>query len=90
LLELQVEDHGVGMPLESQANSRGMGMIAMRERAQLLGGKIEFLRPEAGGTLVRLHVPLRPSPNELPLSELMPALPVEIYESLTTESAYDN
>jgi nitrate/nitrite-specific signal transduction histidine kinase len=33
-------------------------MIAMRERAQLLSGKIEFLRPETGGTLVRLHVPL--------------------------------
>jgi nitrate/nitrite-specific signal transduction histidine kinase len=30
----------------------------MRERAELLGGTIVFLRPEAGGTLVRLSVPL--------------------------------
>ncbi len=30
----------------------------MRERADLLGGTIAFLRPEEGGTLVRLSVPL--------------------------------
>jgi signal transduction histidine kinase len=32
--------------------------VAMRERAELLRGKIEFLRPSDGGTLVRLDVPL--------------------------------
>jgi signal transduction histidine kinase len=60
LFELEVEDRGIGMEPESQAKWRGMGMIAMRERAQLLSGRIEFLRPENGGTLVRLHVPLGP------------------------------
>jgi signal transduction histidine kinase len=30
----------------------------MRERAELLGGAIEFLIPEQGGTLVRLRVPM--------------------------------
>src|ERR1019366_3175957 len=64
LLELEVEDRGIGLSPESQAKSRGMGMIAMRERAQLLSGKIEFLRPENGGTLVRLHVPLHPLGNQ--------------------------
>lgn len=57
-LELEVEDRGIGLEPESQLKSRGMGMIAMRERAQLLSGKIEFLRPENGGTLVRLRVPV--------------------------------
>jgi two-component system sensor histidine kinase UhpB len=57
-LELEVEDRGVGMTAENRTNSHGMGMVAMRERAQLLSGKIEFLRPESGGTLVRLHVPM--------------------------------
>ena len=54
-LRLEVEDRGVGLhePLQ-----RGMGMIAMRERAELLHGTIEFSRPEPGGTLVRLDVPL--------------------------------
>jgi signal transduction histidine kinase len=30
----------------------------MRERAEMLGGTIEFLRPPDGGSLVRLRVPL--------------------------------
>jgi signal transduction histidine kinase len=60
LLELEVEDRGIGLDLENGSGSHGMGMIAMRERAQLLSGRIEFLRPENGGTLVRLHVPLHP------------------------------
>jgi signal transduction histidine kinase len=58
LLELEVEDRGIGLEQDGHSKSRGMGMIAMRERAQLLSGTIEFLRPDAGGTLVRLHVPL--------------------------------
>jgi signal transduction histidine kinase len=61
LLELEVEDRGIGLDPELEMKSRGMGMIAMRERAQLLSGRIEFLRPESGGTLVRLHVPLHPA-----------------------------
>ena len=30
----------------------------MRERAELLSGKLEFLKPAEGGTLVRLTVPI--------------------------------
>ena len=59
-LRLEVEDHGIGLRKEKQAGiRRGIGMVAMRERAALLRGKIEFLRPAEGGTLVRLEVPLR-------------------------------
>jgi signal transduction histidine kinase len=54
-LELEVEDHGRGM--SSHSNNHGIGLVAMRERAELLGGTLEFRRPEAGGTLVRLRVP---------------------------------
>ena len=53
-LRLEVEDHGKGF----QSNGkRGIGMVAMRERAELLGGTLEFLKPERGGTVVRLTVP---------------------------------
>jgi signal transduction histidine kinase len=31
----------------------------MRERAELLGGAVEFLRPATAGALVRLEIPLR-------------------------------
>jgi signal transduction histidine kinase len=54
-LELEVEDHGKGVA--PGQNRQGIGLVAMRERAELLGGTIEFLRPPEGGTLVRLIVP---------------------------------
>ena len=58
-VRLEVEDHGIGLPDEKRTGiRRGIGMVAMRERAALLRGKIEFLRPAGGGTLVRLEVPL--------------------------------
>jgi signal transduction histidine kinase len=60
-LHLEVEDHGVGLPEDrGRGIRRGIGMVAMRERAELLRGNIEFLRPSEGGTLVRLDVPLAP------------------------------
>jgi len=61
-LHLEVEDRGVGLPASRSAGvRRGIGMVAMRERAELLRGQIEFLRPPEGGTLVRLDVPLAPA-----------------------------
>ncbi len=56
-LELEVEDHGSGFP--EIRPRRGIGLIAMRERAELLGGSIVFENPSGGGTLVRLDVPRR-------------------------------
>ena len=56
VLHLEVEDHGKG--LDPDGSPRGLGLVAMRERAELLGGVLEFLRPREGGTLVRLTVPL--------------------------------
>jgi signal transduction histidine kinase len=54
-LELEVEDHGKGLSVPSAQH--GIGIVAMRERAELLGGSIEFERPGEGGTLLRLTVP---------------------------------
>jgi signal transduction histidine kinase len=56
MIELDVEDHGTGT--EVGAARRGLGIIGMRERAEMLGGTLEFLRPAEGGTLVRLRVPV--------------------------------
>jgi len=55
-LELEVEDHGKGF--SPQLARQGIGLVAMRERAELLKGSIEFLQPPQGGTLVRLRVPV--------------------------------
>lgn len=55
LLEVEVEDHGTGF-VSPQAR-QGIGLVAMRERAELVDGKIEFSQPSEGGTRVRLTVP---------------------------------
>jgi signal transduction histidine kinase len=54
-LELEVEDHGLGFV--AQAAKQGIGLVAMRERAELLSGKIVFSSPGSGGTLVHLEIP---------------------------------
>jgi signal transduction histidine kinase len=54
-LELEVEDRGSGFP--ERVTKRGIGLVAMRERSELMGGHIEFSRPVEGGTLVHLTVP---------------------------------
>jgi signal transduction histidine kinase len=55
MLEVEVEDHGKGF--RPQKTNQGIGLVAMRERAELLSGKIAFTSPAQGGTLVRLRVP---------------------------------
>jgi len=54
-LELEVEDHGKGFHRER--GQRGIGLVAMRERGEILGGVLEIVKPPSGGTLVRLRVP---------------------------------
>ena len=56
VLELEVEDHGRG--LAQDVSGPSLGLFAMRERAELIGGTLEFHEPPQGGTLVRLKVPL--------------------------------
>jgi signal transduction histidine kinase len=55
VLELEIEDHGTG--LDASPPRRGLGIVTMRERAELVGGTIEFVTPPEGGTLVRLKIP---------------------------------
>jgi two-component system sensor histidine kinase UhpB len=53
---LEVEDDGVGF--QQPGASQGLGVTSMRERAELVQGRLELLRGESGGALVRLTVPL--------------------------------
>ncbi|HVH88785.1 MAG TPA: sensor histidine kinase [Terriglobales bacterium] len=54
-LEVEIEDHGCG--LTTSNGSRGIGLVGMRERAQLIGAELKFAQPAEGGTIVRLRVP---------------------------------
>jgi signal transduction histidine kinase len=56
-LELEVADDGRGLGTEGRP---GLGLVAMRERADLLGGSIQLLEADGGGTIVRMRVPLPP------------------------------
>jgi signal transduction histidine kinase len=54
-LELEVEDHGTGFVAEKM--QRGIGLVAMRERAELIGGTLAISPRPQGGTRVRLLIP---------------------------------
>src|SRR5439155_16617461 len=54
-LELEVEDHGTGFVAEKM--QRGIGLVAMRERAELIGGTLVISPHPQGGTQVRLQIP---------------------------------
>ena len=52
---LEIEDEGSGF---GGSDKQGLGLVSMRERAELVNGSIEYLRGEGGGALVRVRVPL--------------------------------
>lgn len=54
-LVLEIEDHGKG--IAAQKSDRGIGMVAMRERAELISGHIEYLQANGRGTLIRMSAP---------------------------------
>jgi signal transduction histidine kinase len=54
-LELEVEDHGSGFVAEKM--QRGIGLVAMRERAEIIGGRLAITPGPQGGTQVRLQIP---------------------------------
>ena len=55
VLELEVEDHGAGF--NGRPAKQGIGLVAMRERSELMGGRIVFSTPADGGTVLQLRVP---------------------------------
>ncbi len=54
---LEVEDEGVGF---GAANGQGMGLITMRERAELVKGSLEIEGGGGRGAIIRLRVPTAP------------------------------
>jgi signal transduction histidine kinase len=51
---LEVRDEGVGF---GKDDKQGLGLVSMRERAEMMNGRIEFLDGESGGAIVRVTVP---------------------------------
>ncbi len=67
-IEASVTDDGRGLPDATRLGPRGdgleggFGMSGMRERAELVGGELEWARAPERGTIMRLTVPLAGRP----------------------------
>jgi signal transduction histidine kinase len=55
-LHMEVEDRGSGF--DAASSKHGLGLVAMRERSELLHGSLVLRRGAEGGTLVQLDIPL--------------------------------
>jgi len=59
-LMLQVADNGKGIRPSDIDDPKSLGLLGMRERAELLGGYVTFQPGVARGTLVTLRLPPDP------------------------------
>jgi signal transduction histidine kinase len=69
---LIVEDNGHGYDEEQEValdSDKGMGVINMRERATLVGGRLEIESTPGGGTTIFVRVPFRAEPPRPPDGE---------------------
>ena len=58
-IQLTVNDLGVGFDPQDAINRRGLGLISMRERLQLVGGELSIQSEPGHGTTINACVPLR-------------------------------
>jgi two-component system sensor histidine kinase UhpB len=58
---LDVEDDGVGM---GDHQNGGLGLVAMRERAELLSAGFSVISNPTGGTMIKLRVPLKTAAHD--------------------------
>ena|SRR5438270_921556 len=62
-LTIDIKDFGQGMPPAKKNDQPGLGLIAMRERAELLNGRLTVTSTPDSGTTVSLTMPLKPEEN---------------------------
>ena len=58
LLELKVVDDGIGISEGQIRGNESLGLLGMRERAQLFGGKISIQGVPGRGTTVSVSIPM--------------------------------
>ena len=60
-LTIRIKDFGRGMLHAKKGSAPGLGLIAMRERAELVGGELKFESEPNVGTTLTLSMPLQQS-----------------------------
>lgn len=65
-LQLTVQDNGVGYPADALHREGSFGLVGMRERATMLGGRVDFSNPAGGGARLVVHLPLAPVAQDRP------------------------
>ena len=55
---MRVEDNGKGIDFNKIKNGSSLGVLGMRERTRLIGGKLDIFEGDKGGTTVELIFPL--------------------------------
>ena len=58
VLHLRVSDLGVGFDINSLQEKGGLGLVSMRERLRLVGGKLSIQSHPSQGTQIEVQVPL--------------------------------
>ena len=61
-LLLTIRDNGRGITEAEQSDRLSLGLLGMRERANLIGGRVDIASPEGKGTVVTVRVPLSAQP----------------------------
>ena len=64
-IQLTVSDLGVGFDPQDAIHRRGLGLISMRERMQLVSGEISIQSQPGGGTTIHARVPLNSGSDSL-------------------------
>jgi two-component system sensor histidine kinase UhpB len=64
VLQLSIQDDGVGM--DTEAATRGLGLLGAGERAAALGGELQVQAAPGRGVRLVLRIPLRPLVQEVP------------------------
>lgn len=59
-IQLTVSDLGLGFDPQDVVNRRGLGLVSMQERLQLVGGQLSINSAVGHGTTIQARVPLKP------------------------------
>jgi PAS domain S-box-containing protein len=57
-LLLKIEDDGKGMPAEAAGRAKGFGLVGIRERVSMCGGRLTIANRPTGGTAIEASIPI--------------------------------